>query len=188
MAEKFKNKYRIQSSRLQNWDYASNGYYFVTICTQNRVNYFGNIINGKIKLSQIGEIAYKYWMEIPMHFQFIKLDEFIIMPDHIHGIIQINKSVQKPKLGVSSDNSDNSLQTPKLGISSDNPNNPDNSIKYWKPGNLGVIINQYKRICTINARKINSEFTWQPRYHDRIIRNNHALNTIRNYIKNNPLN
>ncbi|MCF8234900.1 MAG: hypothetical protein K9G67_07730 [Bacteroidales bacterium] len=56
----------------------------------------------------------------------------------------------------------------------------------WKPGTPGVIINQYKRICTINARKIILGFEWQPRYHDHIIRNDKSYQTIRDYIRNNP--
>lgn len=115
-------------------------------------------------LSEIGKIAQKYWQEIPLHFPFIELDEFAVMPNHIHGIIIINKS-------------DNE-QTPNLGVS-------DNK---WKPGILGVIINQYKRICTIRSRKINPDFSWQSRFHDHIIRNNKSHQNIANYINNNPLN
>ena len=69
------------------------------------------------------------------------------------------------------------VQTPKLGVSTD-----------WKPGNIGVIINQYKRICTIQSRKTNPKFAWQPRFHDHIIRNNDELIRIREYIRNNPAN
>ena len=89
--EKFKGKYRIPSARLQNWDYGWNAAYFVTICTQDRKHYFGEIINGKMRLSKIGESAEKCWIEIPKHFPFVKLDEFVLMPNHIHGIIEIAK-------------------------------------------------------------------------------------------------
>ena len=92
MTEKFQNKYRIKTTRLQNWDYGSNAAYFVTICTQNREYYFGEIINGVMQLSEIGLLANKYWLEIPEHFPFVELDEFVVMPNHVHGIIIINKS------------------------------------------------------------------------------------------------
>jgi hypothetical protein len=84
---KFCGKYRTASTRLKTWDYASNGYYFITICTKNRHNYFGDIIDENIKLNQWGEIANKYWLEIPDHFDNVKIDAFIVMPNHIHGII-----------------------------------------------------------------------------------------------------
>ena len=93
MTEKFQNKYRISSARLQNWDYGSDAAYFVTICTQNREHYFGEIFNGVMQLSEIGEMANKFWLEIPNHFPFVELDEFVVMPNHVHGIIIINKPV-----------------------------------------------------------------------------------------------
>jgi putative transposase len=89
MPEKFKNKYRIPSARLQNWDYGWNASYFLTICTQNRQCFFGDITNAEMELSEIGEIAHKYWNEIPAHFPFVKLDAFVVMPNHVHGIIII---------------------------------------------------------------------------------------------------
>ena len=90
MSEKFRGKYRIQSSRCPNWDYRSNAAYFITICTYNREHFFGEIMNKKMILSEIGKIAEHFWYEIPEHFQFVKLDAFIAMPNHIHGIIIID--------------------------------------------------------------------------------------------------
>jgi hypothetical protein len=80
MNNKFKNKYRIQSIRLQNWDYGWNGLYFVTICTKNRKCFFGDIVDGKMNLSRIGIIADILWYEIKNHAQNIELDEFTVMP------------------------------------------------------------------------------------------------------------
>ncbi|CAM4237786.1 hypothetical protein [Gillisia limnaea] len=91
MAEKFQNKYRSASARLKTWDYGWNGAYFVSICTQSRECFFGNISDGKMHLSEIGEIAHNFWIEIPNHFPFVKLGEFIVMPNHMHGIIIIDK-------------------------------------------------------------------------------------------------
>jgi putative transposase len=107
MGIKFKNQYRIQSARLQDWDYGKNGAYFITICSKNREYFFGDISRPSdcrseweetlhatslpiMKLSQIGELAQQYWMEIPNHFSFIELGEFIVMPNHMHGILFIN--------------------------------------------------------------------------------------------------
>ena len=92
MTDKFQNKYRISSSRLQNWDYRWNAAYFVTICTKNRDHYFGEITNGEMNLSGIGIIADIMWYEIKNHAKNVELDAFVVMPNHIHGIIIINNS------------------------------------------------------------------------------------------------
>ena len=95
---KFNNRYRIESSRLQDWDYGWNASYFITICTANRKLYFGDIIiNNNLRpinimqLSEIGELVHQFWLEIPNQFPFIRLDEFVIMPNHVHGILVIDK-------------------------------------------------------------------------------------------------
>ncbi len=86
----FKNKYRIDSTRLKDYDYSQDGSYFVTICTKERELFFGEVQNNKMILNDLGVIAEKYWLEIPQHFENTELDEFIIMPNHIHGIIVID--------------------------------------------------------------------------------------------------
>ena len=83
------NKYRIGSKRLQGYDYTSPGKYFITICIKNKIPYFGKIENGEMILSELGIVARDLWIAIPDHCQNIELDEFVIMPDHIHGIISI---------------------------------------------------------------------------------------------------
>ena len=154
MTNKFQGKYRIQSARLQNWDYSQNATYFITICTRDREHSFGTITDGKMTRSEIGEIAYNYWNKIPEHFPLVQLSGFVVMPNHIHGILMIKHTDLQHKVATE----------------------------------LGVIINQYKRICTINARKIYPSFAWQSRFHDRIIRNDKSFHTISEYIENNPAN
>ncbi len=90
MSEKFKNKYRIPSARLQTWDYRWAGAYFITICTQNREHYFGKIEKGKMILSNVGVIADILWYEIKNHAKNVELGEFVVMPNHIHGILILN--------------------------------------------------------------------------------------------------
>lgn len=196
MDQKFRNKYRIPSARLPTWDYGSNAAYFITICTHQMQHFFGNITDGKMQLSETGNIAHKYWHAIPEHFPFIKLGEFITMPNHIHGIIIIDKSpdydVQTPNLGVSTRPEIPESEIPALPDENRIPaGNPEKSKsggknEQWKPGTLGVIINQYKRICTIKARKTNPNFAWQTRYYDNVIRDDHSFFHISQYIKNNP--
>ena len=110
--EKYQNKYRIDTTRLKNWDYGANGFYFVTICARHHENYFGDIIqpvetlnfaslpSPQLHPTPIGKIAQQYWFEIPDHFPFVVLDEFVIMPDHLHGIfcISINRIVETQNL------------------------------------------------------------------------------------------
>lgn len=88
---KFKGKYRIPSTRLKGWDYGRNAIYFVPICTKDRHHFFGKIVDEKMNLSEIGEMADKYWLEIPEHFPFVILHNHIVMPNHIHGLIEIAK-------------------------------------------------------------------------------------------------
>jgi REP element-mobilizing transposase RayT len=169
----FKNKYRIPSARLINWDYSSNGFYFITINSKYAKHYFGKIINKKMELNEIGKIAEKYWWEIPNHFKNVKLDEFIIMPNHIHGIISIcrddgNASSLNQLVIQKGDKAVPCLCDKKVSISS--------------------IIGSYKSICTREINKFYPEiyFKWHSRFYDRIIRNEKELNNVRNYIIKNP--
>jgi REP element-mobilizing transposase RayT len=104
------------------------------------------------------------------------------MPNHIHGIIIINKTDDTTNMV-------NTVETPNLGVSTNKTDKttPGGKNPKWKPNTLGTIINQYKRICTIHARKINPDFAWQPRYYDHIIRNQKSFNKISEYIINNPI-
>jgi REP element-mobilizing transposase RayT len=86
----YKDRYRIESTRLKGWDYTSEGWYFVTICTHNKECLLGNMVSGQMRLSLIGEAAGRFWQDIPNHFKQTGLDEFIAMPNHVHGIICIN--------------------------------------------------------------------------------------------------
>ncbi len=184
--DKFRNNYRIPSARAQWWDYGRDAAYFITICTKDRKFYFGDVLRGLMELSESGMIANRYWLEIPEHFPFVRLGAFIVMPNHIHGILIIKQTAnsdestdaQSGRLSESSESSEFSETPKKPG-----GNNPQ-----WHSGTIGVIINQYKRICTINARKANSDFGWQSRFHDHIIRNNMEFERIANYINNNPAN
>ncbi|MBK7626901.1 MAG: hypothetical protein IPJ16_06825 [Bacteroidales bacterium] len=91
---KFLNKYRISSARLQNWDYGSNAPYYVTICAANREFFFGTIRNGEMHFSEIGEIVLNEWLKTPVirPDMNIYLDEFVLMPNHFHGIILIGNN------------------------------------------------------------------------------------------------
>jgi putative transposase len=86
-----------RSIRLKDYDYSSGGAYFITICVKNRECLFGEIIEGKMNLSEIGEIAHNNWLNIPEHFNNVILDEFVVMPNHIHGILILNPAEEDVK-------------------------------------------------------------------------------------------
>jgi len=94
--EKFDDRYRIPSARLPKWDYGGRGTYFVTICTENRIHYFGEIVEYKMQLTEIGKIAWQEWKKIPelrpdMN---IRLGAYVVMPNHFHGIICIGNNAK----------------------------------------------------------------------------------------------
>jgi len=98
MADKFQNKYRTPSIRQQNWDYRLSGIYFITICTKNREHYFGKIVNDSMVLSHVGVFTDILWYEIKTHTKNIELGEFVVMPNHIHGIFILNKLYKNDRI------------------------------------------------------------------------------------------
>ena len=190
----FKNKYRAESARLKNWDYSSAAFYYITICTKNRECFFGSVINDKMELSDTGKMANKFWQEIPEHFGHVKLHEFVIMPNHVHGILEIDKlrniktrCVEKGVVETQRVQTPRGVETPKLGVSTTTTSSfPSAGVESRKCASIGVVVNQYKRICTIETRKINTAFAWQSRFYDRIIRDDNEFKNIREYINNNP--
>lgn len=198
MTDKFKNRYRISSARLQNWNYGWNGFYFVTICTKNRECFFGEIINGMMVLSEIGEMAHKYWIEISNHFPFLKLDAFVVMPNHMHGIIVIDKKINWNDDGndanIGTNIEKNIAETRQCLVSATDPTDHADHAetigqkRFQNQGKhtLSSIIGSYKSVVTKNACKIHTDFAWQSRFHDHIIRNDKSYHTISEYIVNNP--
>lgn len=177
----YQNKYRNESRRAQWWDYTKNAAYYVTIVTKDREHFFGKIENGEMNLSEIGKIANDLWYEIPQHQPNVKLDEFVVMPNHIHCIVVIDKPGGGVNVGMMHASSLHPPTQPPITQKNQKMANISP-----KPGSLAVIIGGYKSAITRNARKINPDYDWQYRFHDHIIRNEKSLNRIRNYIKNNP--
>ncbi|MCF8303726.1 MAG: transposase [Bacteroidales bacterium] len=172
--------------RLQGYDYSSKGLYFITICTKDREHYFGKIDNQKFEYSAIGGIAYTYWHEIPEHFTNLRLGEFIIMPNHIHGIIEI----VSPPHGVDLQSSSELLAGTRHGVSPQLPKSTKNINEFGKtiPGSISTIIGQYKSSVTRWCNDNDFNFAWQSRFHDHIIRNEPEYNRIEQYIANNVAN
>ncbi len=176
MSERFKERYRIPSARLQNWDYGWNGLYFITICSAGREHYFGEIIEGKMRLSEIGLLAERFWFEIPLHFPFILLEAFVVMPNHIHGILIIDKI-----------DDSRYVETRQCLVST---YAPPGQQRFRNPGknNISTAIGSYKSVVSKHAHQIITTFDWQTKFYDQIIRSDDSLNRIREYIQNNPSN
>lgn len=174
--EKFRDKYRIKSLRLKDWNYSSEGAYFITICTKDRECFFGNIENAEMTLNNVGKIAKEYWQEIPQHFPCVVLDEFIIMPNHVHGIIFIYHSDISTNVAVETKNL-LSLQYRQQNKLCGTSRTIGSIIRGFKIGVTKWINN--------NTHLLN---IWQKNFYDHIIRDEKSLNNIRQYIIDNSLN
>ena len=184
--DKFQNKYRIDSARLQNWDYTNQGMYFITICTKNREHYFGEIENNKMILSNAGVIADLMWYEIKNHTKNIELGEFVIMPNHIHGILIITDNTVETFHVVETLHA-TSLHAPPPSLPPFIKNEQMAKISP-KSNSISTIVRSYKSAVTKHAHRLGFDFAWQTRFHDHIIRDQKSFDTITNYIITNPLN
>ena len=156
------NNQKRKPNRLQNYDYSQAGYYFVTICTQNRVNYFGKIERQLMHLNEIGEIVKNQWVWLSTQYDYVELDTYIVMPNHLHGILIIRSCRDRSR----------PVSTGTKKIKS-----------------LSELIGAFKTTSSKQIHKYGlSRFKWQRSFYDHIIRNEKSLDNIRAYIQNNPLN
>jgi putative transposase len=147
--------------RLKSHDYVG-GWYFVTICTGRNQMLFGEIEDGQMKLNPVGKIVEEEWLQSAKLRMDLELDVFVIMPNHVHGILALTgmRAGQRP------------APTTEMRI---------------RAGSLGSVISQFKGACTKRIKKVMDQEIWQRGFYDRIIRNEAELTRIRNYIQNNPL-
>jgi putative transposase len=167
-----------RSIRLKGYDYAQAGAYYITIACQNHESLFGKIVDGTVLHNDAGKMVESWWLELPHKFSSIEADEFIIMPDHFHGIIVINEHVRAAPLSPGA-----------LGVRPGGTQTPDSHTA------LPQIIQWFKTMATnayIRGVK-QSGWTpffgklWQRGYYEHIIRNELDLNRVREYILNNPI-
>ncbi len=191
MKGKFQNKYRISSSRLKNWDYGKNGAYFITICAGKREHYFGEIVfandENEMQFNEIGLLANEFWTEIPKHFPFVELGNYQIMPNHVHGILIIDKKNVVDDVVVETLR----VETLQCNVSTDEKNGIKNEQMAKispKPGTISTIIRSYKSMLTKHAHYIHADFEWQERFHDHIIRDSESFERIQHYIEKNVAN
>jgi REP element-mobilizing transposase RayT len=159
-------KHYRRSIRLKGYDYTQPGAYFVTLCTKARQCLFGDVVNREMRLNSLGHIAFTCWQAIPDHFPHVELDAFVVMPNHLHGILVINETL--------------------VGAIHESP------LRYpcgSAPKSLGAIVGLYKAavskrinaICNTQGNSI-----WQRNYYEIINRNNKSLDNMRQYVVENP--
>ena len=202
--KKFAGKYRIPSARAPWWDYANDGAYFVTICTAHRECCFGDVADGKMHFSTLGQIANNIWEEIPRQFPYAELGEYQVMPNHVHGIIVINgnsgrdainrvstprnaetnspiakttASIAETDASIAETDAYNADETPGGITGNNNPMLNDN---------LSRILRWYKGRVTFECHQTDAKFGWQERFYDIIIRDTASYHRISEYIINNP--
>ena len=177
------------STRIRGYDYTATGWYFVTICAMNRECLFGEVRNGSEILNEMGRLAVSCWEALPVHFPRVTLDTWVLMPNHLHGILVIKPLDidRNDPAGVGAQhaappsgrllNQDAFLEksrTPRLEV---------------KAGSLGAVMRSFKGASTSGVNRLRGfrgPSVWQRNYHDHVIRNAEELNRIRQYILNNP--
>jgi len=165
-----------RSIRYKEYDYTQPGAYFLTFLTWHRECIFGKITNGNIDLYDLGNITKQLWMEIPYHFPNVEIEPYVIMPNHIHGIITI---IERNRRGTI-------YRAPTKIRNSDSVEE-----RFGKPvaGSIPTIIRSYKAAVSRRARKeLGMVYIWQRNYFEHIIRDENEMNDILLYIQSNPIN
>ena len=149
------------SHRLSEYDYRSPGWYYVTTCTDEHIWQFGTVIDDQMHLNEAGSIIHAHWESLPQRFPGITLDEYVIMPNHIHGILVLPEKYP-PEAWAGK--------------------------KKWRRPSVGNILRAFKAAATHRIRHTTTKMTfgWQPNYYDHIVRNDPDIDRIRLYIINNP--
>ena len=164
---------RKASIRLSGYDYSRNGLYFVTSCVKDRLCHFGEVLAGKMVLNEFGQIANDQWHWMVNRYPYIASHAFVVMPNHFHGILILEKDFNNPQ-----------------------PDNHSPLVKKATPGktrfqnqgsgSLSSIMGSFKSAVTKKSKLIRSDFGWLPRFHEHIIRNEKAFENITRYIIENP--
>ncbi len=158
----FDGKYRIPSSRLKGWDYRNPFLYFITICTKNKIPFFGHVEKGVMRLNDLGKFAYDYMQGISTHKDDADLIIHVVMPNHVHAIIKLKGKISEKKI---------------------------NKFGPLIPGSLSALVNHYKGRVTTYANKNGLPWNgWQDLFHDHIIRGHSQYEKICDYIATNPSN
>ncbi len=183
------DKHRRRSIRLKEYDYALAGAYFITVCTQGRLSLFGEVVDGVVQLNDAGRIIQIAWEELPKYYVGVETDAFVVMPNHIHGIIVLVGA------GPRACPAGGRVQGPAPTISSmlGNTEQPQGVATIMS---LPNVIHRFKTITTKRYADGVKQYGWTPfpgrlwqrNYYEHIIRSEESLNHIRQYIAGNPMN
>ncbi len=202
-------KHHRQTIRLQGYDYTSSGAYFITICTHQRQCLFGEIVDAEMQLNVLGQMIHACWQRLPYYFPTLTLDAFVVMPNHVHGILVLGNS-SNTTLGQ---NAENLIVDSPPHAMSDQPHNsePELGVAFGQKtvgncqeplpnaaplpprlvsGSVGAMILNFKSVTTRSINRIRRSSgtpIWQRNYYEHIIRNEASWQFIRQYIHNNPL-
>ena len=182
-------KHHRRSIRLKDYDYSQEGAYYVTIVTLQRVFLFGEIVNKEMYLSAYGEIVQKWWEEIPVHFSNVETGAFVIMPNHVHGIIYIFEE-RRGTVSVPKDDGENIISQ-NNDMSGENLGGETPPLQMFNGiPTLGQIVAYFKYQSTKEMNKADNTGTvtkfWQRNYYEHIIRNEKDLQNKTDYIEANP--
>jgi REP element-mobilizing transposase RayT len=168
-----------RSIRLEGYDYTQRGAYFVTLNVAQRDPIFGEVIDDEVRLSPIGEIVRDYWLRLPQIFP-IDLDAWVIMPDHLHGVIVMGEAFGGQNLGMAVGS-----HAPNASPLHAHRRRPHGT----HPDSLGAVVQNFKSVTT---RKVNQQRgtpggpVWQRNYYEHVVRDEGDLERIRRYITANP--
>ena len=187
-----KNKIQTnrKSNRLKGYDYSVDGYYFITICTKDKLHFFGDIKNDNMILNDCGRCVNDIWQQIPKFYTNIYLDEFIVMPNHIHGIVIIeNKNTVRTEYYSVHAMKKNAPKNKNVGTEYHSVHNHNVLTIHNARPNISQIIKSFKVSCTKTIRKKYNDynFGWHRSFYDHIIRDEKSLLEIQKYIVANPL-
>jgi len=170
-------KHHRRSIRLKGYDYTQPGAYYVTLCTKARQCLFGDVVKGEMRLNSLGHIAFTYWQAIPHHFPHVELDAFVVMPNHLHGILVISDTEERAR----------QCRAPTI-----KQNDIPKTEQFGKPvpGSIPTVIRTYKAAVTKRINIIcntkGTSLIWQRDLYEHISRDEESLPNIRQYIVENP--
>jgi REP element-mobilizing transposase RayT len=201
-------RHHRRSIRLRDYDYSQVGAYFVTVCTHNRTCLFGDVVDGEMVTNDAGRIVQAIWKALPLHYPGVALDEFVIMPKHVHGIIVLDSGVGAQFIAPpDADGSEGAInRAPTTDIVLDSgvgaqfiaPLGSGGAINRAlttdalsasdRPPTLGDIVRGFKaRSTRLLRRDRGYQRVWQRNYYEHVLRDKGSLSRVREYISNNPL-
>jgi len=194
MSRQGKNR---QSNRKAGYDYSQAGAYFVTICTYKGDLIFGDVVDGQMELTDVGEIARNCWTTVPNHFGTVSIDCFVVMPNHVHAIVILHGDASEPEHSDDSADSSRTVGTRHvLSLHDHHISNRRGVMKEGrfypagvKPKSLGAVVGSYKSAVTKITNRTLADppsFLWQKGYHDHIIQDEKSFKKIRGYVLTNP--